>query len=152
MEQKPKFPTKDYSSESVRCLALAPSQYGKSYSISKWVISEVEKGDKGWTYERVILFSPTARSDPSQLQIYDKAKKTNKDWLKTNVFEHIDEDLIDLIYETNKKIKEGDKNPWPYLLIFDDVLCDEALSQKRSSMSKIATTGRHFSISSIVSC
>jgi hypothetical protein len=60
--------------------------------------------------------------------IAEKAKKVNKDWLQTNVYEHIDEELIDLIYETNKKIKESGKNPYPYLLIFDDVLCDEALS------------------------
>jgi hypothetical protein len=68
------------------------------------------------------------------------------------VYEYIDEQLIDMIYETNKKIKESGKHPYPYLLIFDDVLCDDALSSKRSSISKIATTGRHFSISSIVSC
>ena len=133
-------------------LSLAPSQYGKSYSIAKWVIDQIKRGDKGWSYERTIIFSPTARSDPSQLMIAEKAKKVNKDWLQTNVYEHIDEELIDLIYETNKKIKESGKNPYPYLLIFDDVLCDEALSQKRSSLNKIATTGRHFSISSIVSC
>jgi hypothetical protein len=83
--------------------------------------------------------------------IAEKAKKKNKDWLTTNVFEFINEDLIDLIYEGNKKIKESEHNPFPYLLIFDDVLCDQALSQKRSEINRIATTGRHFSISSIVS-
>lgn len=120
--------------------------------ISKWIISEVAKGHRGWTYPRILIFSPTARSDPSQLMIYNEAKKKNPDWLKTNVFDMIDENIIELIYETNRQIKENGKNPRPYLLIFDDVLCDEALSQKRSYMNKIATTGRHFSISSIVSC
>ena len=119
--------------------------------ISKWVIAEIEKGKRGWTYERVLVFSPTARSDPSQLMIAKEAKKKNPDWLKTNVFECIDETVIELIYETNKSIKESGKHPHPYLLIFDDVLCDEALSVNRSYMNKIATTGRHFSISSVLS-
>lgn len=65
METAVIFPKKDFSKNAIRCLALAPSQYGKSYSISKWVIDEIKKGDRGWTYERVIIFSPTARSDPS---------------------------------------------------------------------------------------
>ena len=98
------------------------------------------------------MFSPTARSDPSQLMIAKKAMRKNKDWLQTNVFEYIDEDLLETLFESNKKIKESGHNPYPYLLIFDDVLCDEALSHKRSYISKIATTGRHFCISSIVSC
>ena len=83
--------------------------------------------------------------------IAKEAKKKNKEWLQTNVFENINEEIIELVYENNKKIKEAGHNPFPYLLLFDDVLCDEALSQKRSSINKIATTGRHFSISSCVS-
>lgn len=60
--------------------------------------------------------------------IFQEAKKKNPDWLQTNVFEYIDENVIDFIYETNKKIKENGHHPFPYLLLFDDVLCDEALS------------------------
>ena len=84
--------------------------------------------------------------------IAKEAKKKKSNWLETNVFEFIDEQVIEAIYDSNKKIKESGHNPYPYLLIFDDVLCDDALSSNRSYMSKIATTGRHFSISSIVSC
>ena len=136
-------------------LALAPSQYGKSYSIAKWVIQQIEQKTKGWTWDRVIIFSPTARSDPSQMMMTTEAEKENKKWSETNILEYIDEDLIQTLYENQKRIKEEGKGkffPYPYLLIFDDVLCDEALSHKRSYISKIATTGRHFCISSIVSC
>jgi hypothetical protein len=100
----------------------------------------------------VVIFSPTARSDPSQLLIAKQAKKKFPKWLETNVFEAIDEEFIELLYNSQKKIKEDGHNPFPWVLIFDDVLCDDALSHKRSFMSKIATSGRHFSISSIISC
>lgn len=81
----------------------------------------------------------------------DAAKKTVPDWLHNNVFEFIDEDVISIIYDSNKKIKEEGQHPWPYIMVFDDVLCDVALSQKRSYMSRIATTGRHFCISTVIS-
>ena len=151
MESK-KFAKKDFSSESVRLLALAPSQYGKSYMISEWVAQQVAAGDRGWTYERIIVFSPTARSDPSQHKLAALAKKKKANWSEANVFEFIDEAVIEAVYENNKKIKESGHHPFPYLLIFDDVLCDDALGNKRSFMTKIATSGRHFSISSILSC
>ncbi len=103
MEKKDHYPSQDFSSQSVRMLALAPSQYGKSYQVSKWVISEIKKGDRGWSYERVVIFSPTARSDPSQLMIAKEAKKKNPKWLETNVFEAIDEEFIEYLYESQKK-------------------------------------------------
>jgi hypothetical protein len=39
--------------------------------------------------------------------IAKEAKKKNRDWLQTNVFENINEEIIEVLYENNKKIKEG---------------------------------------------
>ncbi len=55
-----KDPTK-YQAE--RLLFIAPSQYGKSYQISKWVLDEIKRGH--YTPERIIIISPTHKSDPS---------------------------------------------------------------------------------------
>jgi hypothetical protein len=48
----------------------------------------------------VVIFSPTARSDPSQLLIAKQAKKKFPKWLETNVFEAIDEEFIELLYNS----------------------------------------------------
>jgi len=59
------------------------------------------------------------------LKLFEKAKEVGlSKWLETNVIDYINEDLIEQLYIANKTIKEAGKNPWPYLLIFDDVLCD----------------------------
>lgn len=67
------------------------------------------------------------------------------------MFEAIDEQLIDWLYETQKEIKEiNPKKLKQYLLIIDDSLTDDALHKKHSPMLKIATSGRHFGISTCV--
>lgn len=44
-------------------LAIAPSNYGKSYAISEYILSLIDK--KMFQPKRIIIISPTHRSDPS---------------------------------------------------------------------------------------
>ena len=49
--------------QAFRLLAIAPSNYGKSYAISKYVLDLLAK--KIFNARRIIIISPTHRSDPS---------------------------------------------------------------------------------------
>jgi hypothetical protein len=55
------------------------------------------------------------------------------------------------IYNTNKQLKDLGMPIQHFLFWFDDSIADSAMSSKNGMMRLIATTGRHYNISSIIS-
>jgi hypothetical protein len=49
--------------QAFRLLAVAPSNYGKSYAISHYVLEKMRQGM--FHPKRIIIISPTHKSDPS---------------------------------------------------------------------------------------
>ncbi len=54
--------TKKKEWPAMRCLVIAPSNYGKSHMIADFVLKSIEQ--KRWNPKRILIFSPTHRSDP----------------------------------------------------------------------------------------
>jgi len=63
MESIPTIKDKPNKFEAFRMLCIAPSNYGKSYLISNFVIERIKM--KQFDPQRILIFSPTHKSDPS---------------------------------------------------------------------------------------
>ena len=67
------------------------------------------------------------------------------------MFENIEEEFLSLLYDSQKEIKEAnEKKMRQWLLVIDDSISDESMHRKNSPLLKIATSGRHFGISTCV--
>ena len=142
-----------------RILAIAPSQYGKSSLINEWALRKIK--EKVFHPSRIVLISPTHRSDPVLADLIAICKKKVPTWLEDNAFEHLDsraEEALLMIYESQKAIKiaiaEGLTNVTlhHYLVLCDDVIGESMMKQRKNNpLDLIATTGRHQNISTVVS-
>ena len=72
----------------MRCLVVAPSNYGKSALIADFIIESVKQGR--WKPQRIMIFSPTHKSDPEQLRVINFCKAKKPDFLEKNCFTHLD--------------------------------------------------------------
>ena len=107
---------------------------------------------KRWKATRIILFSPTAPTDSSMQPLIKECLKNDPLWLENNYRDHVDEDLLEQLYGIQKSIKERTpKKLKHWLVIMDDAVGEQAMTSKRGILLKIATSGRHFNISSIIS-
>ena len=133
----------------IRLLAVAPSQYGKTYAVVHWLCKLIRQ--KEWHPKRVIIISPTAKTDDSMEPLISLCESKCPNFKETNMYESVDEGMLLSLYDIQKEIKEH--NPAKlkqFLVIIDDSITDDAMHRKSSPMLKISTSGRHFGISTCV--
>lgn len=132
--------------EAFRALFIAPSNYGKSHLIANFVLSRLHKQ---FHPKRIIIFSKTYKSDPSQLQLINECEKKVPNFMQSNCFEFIDPVMLDNIFQMNKMLKERNKNYKQYLIMIDDQISEATLTDK--SMVSFMALSRHYDISTIFS-
>ena len=114
-------------------VAVAPRKTGKNYLIER-VLEDLHNSGK-WSWEVVFLFSETsAVQDTAFPMIADDFK-----------YEHMSEELISRVFDTQEKIKKSGKDPPPVLIVMDDVANDPRL-RFSEDINRIAVAGRHFNI------
>jgi len=81
-------------------LAIAPSNYGKSHMIAEYVSSLVR--DKWIHPSRILLFSRTWKSDPSQSRLISLCSKKYDQFTTDNCHEFINYELLNTLFQTQK--------------------------------------------------
>lgn len=71
-----------------------------------------------------------------------ECKKKYKDFEETNCFRHLDDDCLEalqMIFDTNQKIKDMGLPIKNYLVIMDDVISESAIIKRNGILTQIAT-------------
>lgn len=105
---------------------VAPTNSGKTVFIVD-CLSKIHKH-----YERVLMFSPTAKVQ----KIYDFLPRSH-------IYDHYDEQVLIDLYEDRKKQKENDIPLEPTLIILDDIISSPEFI-KSKIINKYAISGRHY--------
>ena len=133
-----------------KMLAIARSNYGKTVLTNDFIKQLIN--DKFVKPQRVLIFSKTYKSDPSQVNLVkflqSKIKKKNYQYAEQNCYEYVDTEVIQTLYNTQKLIKEAtQKPPHNYIILLDDMISESILTNKRSPLIPIFSLMRHYSIS-----
>lgn len=63
---------------------------------------------------------------------------------------HNDQNILEVLFETQKKIKDMGKKPPHILIIMDDFIVDKAFQKRRGLMTKLFSAGRNYNMSIIL--
>ena len=134
-----------------RVLCSGRSQAGKT-ELLRNVVTNFWRG----AFEKIYIFSRTARLDSTYKAIIEYAEKLGQDETEEPfVWEDLDVDALTNIMEERKRIIQRIKasketHKLPAVLIIIDDMSDSEVLQKRSGpgvIAKLFTMGRHFGIS-----
>jgi hypothetical protein len=101
-----------------RLALIARSNVGKTYCGSRYVLSLVKAGI--FKPSRVVIMSKTYKSDSSIKELLDYCESKYENFKEKNCFEEINTNLINAIYQGNKRLKEAGKKVPHWLIWLDD--------------------------------
>jgi hypothetical protein len=133
--------------EAYKTAFIARSNYGKSYLAADYLIKQFQNGTLD--PKRLIVFSKTFKSDPSQRKFIEVAKKKFPQFEDQNCLENVDPALIEKLYQGCKKIKEDGKKVPHYCIYFDDMVSEKILSGNTPFVATFCLM-RHYGISAII--
>jgi hypothetical protein len=138
----------------VRSILLGPSGSGKTVALVNLLL-DIYRG----CFERIYCLSPSINADSQTWQplkdyIKNDMKLTETDKEKF-FFDHYDEEALENIIETQKKLiihmkKNNYKKLYSICVLIDDLADDPKASRNSKLMHNLYTKGRHLQISTII--
>lgn len=135
--------------EAVKLLVIARSMYGKTVLVAKWVKQMIIA--KNVSPKRVLLYSKTYRTDPSMYELIMYCKSKYPGFEENNCHEKIDMDFMTQLFEGQKKLKEQGRSIKHWLLVFDDQISENILTDKKGGLVEYIALMRHYGLSIVIS-